>query len=147
MVEKRTNRDMKKQIVETGDNKSETVYKFIVDYFRKYGFAPSFRDISLGTDIKSTSTIREKLLLLERTGLITLNDFQPRTISLTGYRYVKRGRVKEDIRKSNQAKKEVCDNVLMALRERGTLSDEELQMVEDAFYSTAEGYVFMKKQE
>lgn len=53
----------------------------------------------------------------------------------------------DDTRKSNQAKKEVCDNVLMALRGRGTLSDEELQMVEDAFYSTAEGYVFMEKQE
>jgi len=138
---------MKKQIVETGNNKPKTVYKFIVDYFKKYGFAPSFRDISLGTDIKSTSTIREKLLLLERAGLITLNDFQPRAISLTGYRYVKKGISSEDTRKSNQAKKEVCDNVLMALRGRGTLSDEELQMVEDAFYSTAEGYVFMEKQE
>ena len=53
----------------------------------------------------------------------------------------------DDIRKSNQAKKEVCDNVLMALRGKGLLSDEELQMVEDAFYSTAEGYVFMEKQE
>lgn len=53
----------------------------------------------------------------------------------------------EDTRKSNQAKKEVCDNVLMALRRRGTLSGEELQMVEEAFYSTAEGYVFMEKQE
>ena len=53
----------------------------------------------------------------------------------------------DDIRKSNQAKEEVCDNVLMALKGKGTLSDKELKMVEEAFYSTAEGYVFMEKQE
>lgn len=136
---------MEKQDINSKDYKLKRVYKFIVDYFRKYGFAPSFRDISLGTDIKSTSDVHIKLKKLEQAGLISLNEYQPRAISLTGYKCVKRGISSEDTRKSNQAKKEVCDNVLMALRGKGLLSDEELQMVEDAFYSTAEGYVFMEK--
>ena len=40
----------------------------------------------------------------------------------------------DDIRKSNQAKEEVCDNVLMSLIKKKILSDEELQTVEDVFY-------------
>ena len=138
---------MKKQIVEKEDYKLKSVYQFIVDYFKKYGFAPSFRDISLGIDIKSTSTIREKLLILERAGLISLNEYQPRSIQLTGYKYKKRGINREDTRKSNQAKEEICNNILLSLRKKEILSDEELRIVEDAFYSTAEGYVFKEKQE
>ncbi len=138
---------MKKQGIISDDHKLKSVYQFIVGYFKKYGFAPSFREISLGTDIKSTSTIREKLLVLERAGLISLNECQPRTIQLTGYKYVKRGISREDTRKSNQAKKEICNNILLSLRKKEILSDEELRIVEDAFYSTAEGYVFREKQE
>ncbi|MXP76264.1 hypothetical protein GN277_12920 [Lachnospiraceae bacterium WCA-9-b2] len=138
---------MKKQDINSEDHKIKSVYKFIVDYFKKYGFAPSFRDISSGTGIKSPSDVREKLKKLERAGLIKMNDFQPRTISLAGYKCVKRGRSRDDTRKSNQAKKEVCDNILLSLRMKGMLSDEELQIVEDAFYSTAERYVFKNKQE
>ena len=52
----------------------------------------------------------------------------------------------DDIRKSNQAKEEVCDNVLMSLIKKKILSDEELQTVEDVFYSTTEGYVFMESR-
>ena len=50
-------------------------------------------------------------------------------------------------RKSNQAKEEICNNFMMSLRTKGILSDEELKMVEEAFYSTAEGYMFKEKQE
>ncbi len=138
---------MKRQEINSEDHKLKSIYKFIVGYFKKYGFAPSFREISLGTDIKSTSTIREKLLVLERAGLVSLNECQSRTIKLTEYKYIKRGISRGDTQKSNQAKKEVCDNVLMALRRRGTLSGEELRMVEEAFYSTADGYVFKEKLE
>ncbi len=138
---------MKRQEMNSEDHKLKSVYQFIVGYFKKYGFAPSFREISLGTDIKSTSTIREKLLVLERAGLVSLNECQPRTIQLTGYKYVKRRINREDIRKSNRVKEEICNNFLKSLRSKGILSDEELQMVEDAFYSTAEGYVFKEKLE
>lgn len=138
---------MGKQDINSEDHKLKSVYRFIVGYFKKYGFAPSFREISLGTDIKSTSTIREKLLILERDELVSLNEFQPRTIKLMGYKYIKRGISREDTRKSNQAKEEICNNFMMSLRKKEILSDEELQIVEDAFYSTAEGYVFKEKQE
>ena len=138
---------MKRQIVKIEDHKLKSIYQFIVGYFKKYGFAPSFQEISLGTDIKSTSTIREKLLVLERAGLVSLNECQPRSIQLTGYKYKKIGINREDIRKSNQAKEEICNNFLKSLRKKEILSDEELQMIEDAFYSTAEGYVFKEKQE
>ncbi len=47
----------------------------------------------------------------------------------------------DDTRKSNQTKKEVCDNVI---KKEKILSDEELQTIEDVFYSTTEGYVFME---
>ena len=94
---------MGKQDINSEDHKLKSVYRFIVGYFKKYGFAPSFREISLGTDIKSTSTIREKLLILERDELVSLNEFQPRTIKLMGYKYIKRGISREDTRKSNQS--------------------------------------------
>lgn len=138
---------MGKQDINSEDHKLKSVYQFIVGYFKKYEFSPSFREISLGTDIKSTSTIREKLKILERAGLVSLNECQPRAIQLMGYKYIKRGISREDTQKSNQAKKEICNNFLMSLRKKEILSDEELQMVEDAFYSTAEGYVFKEKME
>ncbi len=138
---------MKRQEINSEDHKLKSIYKFIVGYFKKYGFAPSFREISLGTEIKSTSTIREKLLALERAGLVSLNECQPRAIQLMGYKYIKRGISREDTRKSNQAKEEICNNFLKSLRTKGILSDEELRMVEEAFYSTADGYVFKEKLE
>lgn len=138
---------MGKQDINSDDHKLKSVYQFIVDYFKKYGFAPSFREISLGTDIKSTSDVHIKLKILERAGLISLNECQPRAIKLMGYKYVKKGVSKEETRKSNQAKEEICNNFMMSLRKKEILSDEELQMVEEAFYSTAEGYVFKEKQE
>ena len=136
---------MGRQVTRLDNDKLERVYKFIVDYFKKYGCAPSFREISLGTDIKSISDIHGKLKRLEQAGLIKTNEWKPRTIQLIGYKCVKRGSAKENTSKSNQAKEELCSNLLISLRSKGTLSDGELQMVEEAFYSTAEGYVFVHK--
>lgn len=95
---------MKNRIVEIEDRKMERVYQFIVDYFKKNGYSPSFREISDGTDIKSIASVRDKLKTLEYAGLINMKKCQARTISLTGYKLVKNSIDRNDTRKKNLSK-------------------------------------------
>lgn len=99
---------MKNQIVEIEDRKMEKVYQFIVDYFKKNGYSPSFREISDGTGIKSVASVRDKLRLLKRIGLVEMKECQPRAISLTGYKLVKSNNDRNDTRKKKLSKK-VCN--------------------------------------
>ena len=99
---------MKNQIMEIADRKMERVYQFIVDFIKKNGYSPSFREISDGTDIKSVASVRDKLKLLEYEGLIRTKECQPRTISLTGYKFVKSSNDRSDARKKKLSKK-VCN--------------------------------------
>ncbi len=67
----------------------QSVYEFIVDFISKNGYSPCIREICLGTDIKSTSTIREHLMKLELFGKIRMKDYKSRTISVVGYEFRK----------------------------------------------------------
>lgn len=80
---------MHKQLNEQGKSAISRVYDFIVDFITTNGYSPSFREISEGTGIKSTLTVREQLYMLEQLGKIHTQEFKPRTISLVGYRLKK----------------------------------------------------------
>ena len=88
---------MDKQLTEQGNNTRRSIYGFIVEFITTNGYSPSIREIAEGTGIKSTSTVKEQLYMLERLGKIRTQEFKPRTISLVGWEYVKKYGRKRDI--------------------------------------------------
>lgn len=82
---------MDKRLVEQGNNTRSSIYGFIVDFITTHGYSPSLREIADGTDIKSISTVRDQLYMLEKLGKVQTQEFKPRTISLVGYKYTKGG--------------------------------------------------------
>ena len=66
-----------------------SIYGFIVDFIVTNGYSPSLREIADGTSIKSISTVRDQLYMLERLGKIHTQQFKPRTFSIVGYEFRK----------------------------------------------------------
>ncbi len=62
------------------DQTADKVYYFIKDYYVKYGYSPSVRDICKGIGIKSTSTVHNHLNRLQNEGRITYSDGKRRAI-------------------------------------------------------------------
>lgn len=67
----------------------ESVYGFLVHYIKENGFAPSVKEISIGTGLRSTCTVHNHLLKLEDEGRIEMKRNSPRAIKLAGYEYRK----------------------------------------------------------
>lgn len=67
----------------------EKVYNFIVDYIQNNGYSPSIKEISIGTNLSSTSSVYYHLVKLKMMGKIDMKENIPRTISVTGYKFVK----------------------------------------------------------
>lgn len=82
---------MDKQLKEQGGKTKNSVYGFIVEFMTTHGYSPSIKEIAEGTGIKSTSTVREHLIILEQVGKIHTRACSPRTISLVGYELRKVG--------------------------------------------------------
>ena len=76
---------MDKRLTERGNNTRRNIYDFIVEFITSNGYSPSFKEIAEGTGIKSTSTVKNQLYILERLGKIHTQEFKPRTISVVGY--------------------------------------------------------------
>lgn len=66
----------------------EKVYNFIVEFIKKNGYSPSVREICIGTNLRSTSSVCNHLLKLKMMGEIDMRENTPRTISVTGYKFV-----------------------------------------------------------
>lgn len=64
---------------------TERIYCAIYDYWNRYGYSPSTREIADACDVVSTNTINYHLNKLEKMGALTRVEAQPRTIVLTGY--------------------------------------------------------------
>ena len=75
--------------IEQGKGNRKNVYDFIVKFITKNGYAPSVREICDGTDLKSTSSVYNHLMVLERMGKIHMKANKTRAISLVGYDFVK----------------------------------------------------------
>ena len=134
--------------IESDEDSKEKVYNFLVKYITENGFSPSSKQIAIGTGIKSTSTIHEKLSILDSIGVIKTMGNTPRTIKLNGYIYTKERNEMEDIKESNQIRKEIFNNVIARLKkEVPLLSEEEIRKIEVGFYSGTEKYLFKRKIE
>lgn len=75
--------------IEQGKENRKSVYDFIVKFITNNGYSPSMREISEGTGLMSTATVREHLKMLELLGMIHIKEGKNRTISLVGYKLVK----------------------------------------------------------
>jgi SOS-response transcriptional repressors (RecA-mediated autopeptidases) len=67
----------------------ERVYNFIVEFIKNNGYAPSVREICVGTDLSSTSSVYAHLLKLEDEGKIEMKRKSTRAIKVIGFQFVK----------------------------------------------------------
>lgn len=65
------------------------VYDFLVSFITENGYAPSVKEISNGTGIKSTSTVHYHLEMLDKVGKIKVKPHTSRGIKLVGYEFRK----------------------------------------------------------
>lgn len=61
----------------------ESIVSFISRYRREHGYAPSVREIMVGTGYESPWTVRRRLGQMRDRGIITFDDGKPRTIVVT----------------------------------------------------------------
>ena len=64
------------------DLKQEQVYKFLLDYMDNHGYPPSYREIAIGTQIKSTNSVKKYLDMLEQKNMITKSGSKNRCIEI-----------------------------------------------------------------
>lgn len=62
--------------------KQQTVYKYLSEYIRQYGYPPSVRDICKGVNLSSPSTAHFHLKALEEKGYIRRDASRNRSITL-----------------------------------------------------------------
>lgn len=138
---------MKNQIKSNEDSRKK-VYQFLVKYFKKNGYAPSIREICVGTNLNSTATVHYHLMELALKGKIEIKENCSRAIKLVGFKYTKKGNSMEETKESNWIKEETINNVIADLKkEIPLLSEQEIQRIRDAFYSGTENYLFKRKGE
>lgn len=80
---------MERGIKQTRGTRREQIYNFLVDFVKKNGYAPSVREICVGTDLSSTSSVYMHLLKLEDEGKIQVKRKSTRAIKLVGYEFIK----------------------------------------------------------
>ena len=68
--------------MKNGLESRERVYHFLRSYIAEHGYAPSVRDICIGTGLSSTSTVFAHLRNLAKEGLIRKTGNQPRCLVL-----------------------------------------------------------------
>lgn len=81
---------MKKGNKQTQITTQELVYRFLVKYIKDNGYSPSIREICIGTDLSSTSSVYNCLLKLEEERKIEVKHDSPRAIKLIGFELVKK---------------------------------------------------------
>jgi len=67
----------------------DKVYNFIVEFIQKNSYAPSIREICIGTNLRSTSNVYAYLLKLEDEGKIEMKRNASRAIKVVGFQFVK----------------------------------------------------------
>ena len=63
--------------------KQKDVFEFIKSYISQKGYPPSVREICVGVDLKSTSTVHGHIESLIKKGLLKKDPTKPRTLELT----------------------------------------------------------------
>lgn len=80
---------MRRKNTSTMTEKDYEVYKFIIDYIKENGYAPSYREIREGVGTKSIDSVLRILWKLEYMGKIKIKKKTPRAIKVVGYEFVK----------------------------------------------------------
>lgn len=80
---------MERGIKQTRGTRREQIYNFLVDFIKKNGYAPSVREIYVGTNLSSTSSVYMHLLKLEDEGKIQVKRKSTRAIKVVGYEFIK----------------------------------------------------------
>ena len=81
---------MKNEIKQIKDTGRERVYSFLVEFIQKNGYSPSVREICIGANLKSTSSVYAHLLKLEDEGKIIMKKKSTRAIKVIGFQFVKK---------------------------------------------------------
>lgn len=82
---------------EQGEKTRKKIYKYLIDYVKEYGYAPSVREIAEGVGLKSTASVHNQLSKLEEEGKIKMRgDYSPRAIKILGYEFVKKNDKEHD---------------------------------------------------
>ena len=73
------------------DNINEKILKVITAYIMIHGYPPSFREIAMGTGLKSTSTVHAHIKSMIKSGMLETDaeTCSPRALRVPGYRYIK----------------------------------------------------------
>lgn len=69
--------------------KEYETYKFLIDYIKENGYAPSYQEMTEAFGFKSTATMYTRMHKLESKGLIETKPGQPRAIKVIGYKFVR----------------------------------------------------------
>ncbi len=67
----------------------QKVYDFLVEFITENGYAPSVREICVGTGLKSMESVYNHLRILKMLGKIEIKENTSRAIKLMGYKLVK----------------------------------------------------------
>ena len=65
-------------------DKTETILRYVKEFWTEHGYAPSFRDIQAGCGLSSLSVVTWNVGKLERRGVIKRVPGIARSITLTG---------------------------------------------------------------
>lgn len=71
-----------------GEKVREKILSFIVEYIKKSQYAPTINEIGYGVGLKSKASVVNHLIKLREEGKINYLDYQPRTITVPGYKFV-----------------------------------------------------------
>ncbi|MCM1234745.1 MAG: HTH domain-containing protein [Ruminococcus flavefaciens] len=80
---------MEKSTKQTRGTGKERIYKFLIEFIKENGYAPSVREICARTGLSSTATVYNHLRILEMMGKIEIKQNSPRAIKLLDYEYRK----------------------------------------------------------
>ena len=80
---------MDKELKEHGKELRERMYQFIIAYVTNNGYSPSISEIGDSVGLKSKSSVRSHLMILETDGKIKVKIHSPRAIKVIGYEFRK----------------------------------------------------------
>ncbi|MCI5874056.1 MAG: hypothetical protein PUJ55_00420 [Clostridiales bacterium] len=76
--------------------RQKEIYEYIIKYTTENLYPPTVREIAAVTGLKSTSSVYSHLKNLQKQGVISMRESEPRTIKLTGYKLVKESEIIEN---------------------------------------------------
>lgn len=81
---------LNKEFTEKGNERKNEIYRFLIEYVKENGYAPTMREIASSVGLKSVSSVFIYLIELENDGKIKMKGKSfPRAIKIVGYKFTK----------------------------------------------------------